>query len=469
MDSQDLDEVSHFAPSSHASQTEHVGDDKGQKPKRKPNRRDPEKRRLQNIQAQKKYREKLKKRLDDLETLAAFVADGSIPAVPATPDSVPNLASGAPCVTSSMAVGPVPSDSANVAHNIHTIPKSGSALLVTGPSTDTFTVSTSRITEKSGAPVDLPGFYASYILQTQSGLSNRVIPESDDAHHSILSFSDENHLDLSDLMPQISTSPSPSTVLTLWEPTTETVQNQQISTHDDMSPPRYLIGHIDCGCFMLHLQISSSGQTGHRYQEIAQVSTSLITTDPYINSLGFDRVCLVQAVMENCLHIGITENMYCDEDSMSPFYRPGSEKNYSGANSVVTRMQENFKSIKPDVRPVKEQITIAHSPIIDVLPFPTFRRNFLLSLDSLDQDEVYFDLVNGLICWGGRSISQKDRNTNTGFVSTGTPWDSRSWEGRPWFLQKYWAMLGGDDGELVRQSEWWRSMRGEEPDPWLNF
>ena len=28
-------------------------------------------------------------------------------------------------------------------------------------------------------------------------------------------------------------------------------------------------------------------------------------------------------------------------------------------------------------------------------------------------------------------------------------------------------MLGGEDGELVRQSEWWRNVRGEESDPWL--
>lgn len=92
-----------------------------------------------------------------------------------------------------------------------------------------------------------------------------------------------------------------------------------------------------------------------------------------------------------------------------------------------------------------------------------------MSIDSIDEDEVIHDIINGLICWGGAGMSQRDRNLSTGRLSTGTPWDSRSWEGRTWFLQKYWAMLGGEEGELVRQSEWWRNMRGDEPDEFLGF
>lgn len=30
------------------------------------------------------------------------------------------------------------------------------------------------------------------------------------------------------------------------------------------------------------------------------------------------------------------------------------------------------------------------------------------------------------------------------------------------FLKKYWALLGGEDGELIRQSEWWRNIRGDD-------
>ena len=67
-----------------------------------------------------------------------------------------------------------------------------------------------------------------------------------------------------------------------------------------------------------------------------------------------------------------------------------------------------------------------------------------------------------LVCWGGAGIGQKDRNDSTGYASTGTPWDVRSWEAKVWFLKKYWTLLGGEDGELVRQSEWWRSTRGED-------
>jgi hypothetical protein len=50
----------------------------------------------------------------------------------------------------------------------------------------------------------------------------------------------------------------------------------------------------------------------------------------------------------------------------------------------------------------------------------------------------------------------------TGHAVTGNLWDVRSWEAKVWFLKKYWWLLGGEEGELVRQSEWWRSVRGEE-------
>lgn len=76
----------------------------------------------------------------------------------------------------------------------------------------------------------------------------------------------------------------------------------------------------------------------------------------------------------------------------------------------------------------------------------------------------------GLICWGGAGVGKRDRNNNNStarnHLSSGAPWDHRSWEAKPWFLRKYWVLLGGEEGELVRQSEWWRGVRGEEEDLW---
>lgn len=75
----------------------------------------------------------------------------------------------------------------------------------------------------------------------------------------------------------------------------------------------------------------------------------------------------------------------------------------------------------------------------------------------------FMELMTGLVCWGNAGVGQRDRaEDELGLASTGAPWDVRSWEAKDWFLEKYWNLLGGEVGELVRQTEWWRSIRGEE-------
>ena len=156
------------------------------------------------------------------------------------------------------------------------------------------------------------------------------------------------------------------------------------------------------------------------------------------------------------MYVGITEEMICAETSLSPFFWPSAESadDMFEAICIVQRM---FKTLKPDLRPNSEQINFKHHPYIDILPVPTLRKNLITHQEEIDEDEFFQDIFTGLVCWGGAGIGRKDREDSTGYASTGTPWDVRSWEARVWFLQKYWTLLGGEDGELVRQSEWWRT------------
>ena len=217
---------------------------------------------------------------------------------------------------------------------------------------------------------------------------------------------------------------------------------------------------------MPHVQVSSSVPKEYRDRGGLHIGPDIFTADPYLNTLRVERVCLVHAIFSNCLQIGITEDMFCDEDTVSPFFRPNNRTgDEAGYDRIVKSIQNIYKTLKQDVRPIREQVTTIHSPFIDVLPFPTFRRNLIQS-GEIVEEELYDDLLNGLVCWGGAGLEKRDRDSSTGYLSTGTPWDGRSWEARTWFLQKYWALLGGEDGELVQQSEWWRNMRGEEGGPW---
>lgn len=243
-------------------------------------------------------------------------------------------------------------------------------------------------------------------------------------------------------------------------------------TQENLSHARYL----DCGCSVRHVEIrtKSSGCDGSDI-EYVRVGETAASSDPYMNHIRVEMVCTMAAMWEIRLQLGISELALCDDDSQSPFYRPGTSGNLiaSGENEaldarVVRTVQSIWKTLKPDIRPLKEQVTVPHHPSVDVLPFPTLRKNLLTGAVVVDEEEFCHDSVNGLMCWGGAGVGRGDRNGATGKASTGRPWDHRSWDAKPWFIRKYWVALGGEDGELVRQSEWWRSTRGEEVDIWTS-
>lgn len=264
-----------------------------------------------------------------------------------------------------------------------------------------------------------------------------------------------------------SISPASSSDVALWDPSTSIDPSSLIHNTDTTSASKSWASFVDCGCLRPHVQVCSSGPRDYRDLKVLNVGPDLFSADPYINALRVERICIVQAAFSNCLHIGIPQDMFCDDDAISPFFRSSGETvDDSGSDETVKTIQSIFQTLKQDVKPIREQITTAHHPVIDVLPFPTLRKNLIKCGDALDEEELWDDLLNGLICWGGAGVGRRDRDSSTGHISTGTPWDSRSWEAKTWFIQKYWALLGGDEGELVRQSEWWRNMRGDETDPW---
>lgn len=237
--------------------------------------------------------------------------------------------------------------------------------------------------------------------------------------------------------------------------------------------------YIDCGCSVRHVEVRTMAVDGYEIgAELLRVGETKVFSDPYLNHIRVDAICTMTAMWENCLQLGVSEWVLCDETSQSSFYRPGSHSTNStnlisatngkseAVDGVVRTVQSIWKSVKPDLRPIKEQVTIPHHPCLDIFPFPTFRRNALKGAVLLDEDEFFLDATNGIICWGGAGVGKGDQKSGTGKASTGTPWDHRSWEAKPWFLRKYWVLLGGEEGELVRQSEWWRGTRGEEEDIW---
>lgn len=224
------------------------------------------------------------------------------------------------------------------------------------------------------------------------------------------------------------------------------LQDNQIALPRDNGNPPGL--YFDCGCSSLHIRMPSS--------------PFLLPIRPinlYINTLRVDVECTLDALLRNCLHLGIPKSLFCSDDSESLFYRPlvtapdPSEYIPNEAAQLVASTRSMFRSLKYDLRPLDSQIVSSHHPYIDVLPFRDLRENLIrLSTEEvIDEDEFLHDFFNHVRCWGGVKGSQ----------GGGTPWEGRSWEASEMFLRKWAVAVGGDDGELTRQSRWWRTMRGE--------
>ncbi|KAI5865312.1 hypothetical protein GGS23DRAFT_558673 [Durotheca rogersii] len=230
-------------------------------------------------------------------------------------------------------------------------------------------------------------------------------------------------------------------------------------TNDGFASEIWSIRFFDCGCEVPHIPTPTAADlAGVRGGPASRtLETVNFFSDPYANMLRVDKLCSLEAMRRNCLAIGISVDMCYSDDSVSPFFRDA-DYGADPSSSLVQSVQGIFRTLKPDLRPCSEQITVSHHPYIDILPFPSVRANLIRSIGSIDEDEFFYDSINGLICWGGAARS---RGGTTG-VGTGTPWDVRSWEAKEWYLQKWWFIVGGEEGELVRQSRWWRALRGED-------
>ncbi|KAL6924825.1 hypothetical protein ACHAPO_001778 [Fusarium lateritium] len=194
---------------------------------------------------------------------------------------------------------------------------------------------------------------------------------------------------------------------------------------------------FNCGCPTLHVPNTST-----------EVLLPIIP-NPYKNNLQIDIICIISAMLENCLCLGITRSMYCAEEATSPFYRADVDSDPS-AQAIVVSVQRGSRGLHFDLRPTQTQIVVKHHPFIDVIPFKEIRDNIIKYMNPTDEDEFFHDSLNHLTCWGGVNGAH-----------TGTPWDARSWEATEEFLQKWSDIVGGEEGELARNSQWWRSFRDE--------
>ena len=80
--------------------------------------------------------------------------------------------------------------------------------------------------------------------------------------------------------------------------------------------------------------------------------------------------------------------MFCRVDAIPPFFRPPGEMvNDSSSVRVAKTIQSIFKTLKQDVRLIREHAATKHHLMIEALPFPTLRKDLAQSGYAVD-DEV---------------------------------------------------------------------------------
>jgi hypothetical protein len=170
--------------------------------------------------------------------------------------------------------------------------------------------------------------------------------------------------------------------------------------------------------------------------------------DVHTNHLSLRHMNIYRAFFSNAIALHFPVEKLIGSNSLSPFYR---------REAKTAEMLQNIMDIMPntlpqDLRPTPPQIAYEHSPFLDLLPFPTLRARAIIfstcSPPMVDLIELKNDIIDGgLVCW---LTSQK---------GSGQPWDKRSWEAAPWFIDKWKVLVGDTNDEIWSQTKWWKQLK----------
>lgn len=186
----------------------------------------------------------------------------------------------------------------------------------------------------------------------------------------------------------------------------------------------------------------------------------LAGTDLYSTNITLGAISYLSAMMAIMSHLGIPPKDFFYEEAVSPFVTLPRQTSM-GIEGTMDEAEEatrpDCRHVKPNLMPTAVQRTFIHHPCYDAFPWPAFRSKIIVAVSTdpphIDKEELCLDLLHGGIrCWGSTTTSLHGRGD-------GVPWDARSWEVAPWLFEKWEMLTDGRNGEMWRNSSWWRSMR----------
>ncbi|KAK7229248.1 hypothetical protein V2G26_001418 [Clonostachys chloroleuca] len=182
--------------------------------------------------------------------------------------------------------------------------------------------------------------------------------------------------------------------------------------------------------------------------------------DPRVNLIRVINSNFYQAILANSEAIGLFNCEVLKDEGLSPFSIDHG-KGYPQDQLEVVRARFAAR-VPPGLAPCDAQLKHAHHPYLDIIPFREFRERAVAALTCdpplFCEEIMCHDMdAEGLVCWGGSPADQE--GTARRGMEMEVPWDPRSWEPKEWFLQKYWFLVGGEDGEMHTSARLWAQRR----------
>jgi hypothetical protein len=206
---------------------------------------------------------------------------------------------------------------------------------------------------------------------------------------------------------------------------------------------------------------SSSATRGLRIPPTALAQICL--ADPHCNAIQLHPTTIFSAVLHNALSLGFDLEALgaCGPEHISPFYRPTTPAD--DPSTILASIMSSLSTSPPDhLRPTLTQVLIPHHASLDLIPLPQLRERVITLSAAMPEVFNLWEMKLDIYTRGGLTVWRRKGSGSSSERGPGCqPWDKNSWEAAPWFLRKWSMAVDGENGELGRQSQWWRALRGE--------
>jgi hypothetical protein len=128
--------------------------------------------------------------------------------------------------------------------------------------------------------------------------------------------------------------------------------------------------------------------------------------------------------------------------------------------------------VPPSLEPTALQRQVPHAPYVDLFPLASLRDTLVRAEGMYDDCELCVDLlgaISGPQVGGYSSSNEGNDDHRKGLVVWGEPWQVDSWEVEEGFVKKWGWMLKDNCEDLIRSTNRWRQVRGDEPLRWTDW